>query len=113
MTCVRCSEPLTGKRTRFCSNNCRNVHGVTEWRRNMKKWAIEYLGGKCSKCGYNKCQGALVFHHVSGDKEFTISNSGITRSQERMKAELAKCVLLCANCHAEEHWLIDNGSIAK
>ena len=32
-----------------------------------------------------------------------MSDKGIYRSWERTVAELAKCVLLCANCHAEVH----------
>ena len=34
-------------------------------------------------------------------KEFALSPEGVTRSLERARAEARKCVLLCANCHAE------------
>jgi hypothetical protein len=30
-----------------------------------KKLAVEYLGGKCSRCGYNEHYAALQFHHVA------------------------------------------------
>jgi hypothetical protein len=103
LTCIRCSTKLTGKQTRFCSYNCKNVHGVTEWRRNAKRWAVEKLGGRCSRCGYDKCVGALHFHHVDDDKEFTFSHAGHTRSYEKLENELKKCILVCANCHAEIH----------
>lgn len=72
----------------------------------LKHKLIEYKGGKCERCGYNKCDGALQFHHLDSDeKEFTISgkNLGITPLEEFYK-EVDKCILLCANCHAEEHW---------
>lgn len=37
----------------------------------LKKWAVEYKGGKCENCGYDKFIGALDFHHIdSSDKDF-------------------------------------------
>ena len=69
----------------------------------MKQKAIEYLGGKCSICGYNKCSRALEFHHINPDeKDNTISNL-YNYSWEKIKKELDKCILLCANCHRELH----------
>ena len=72
-------------------------------RKNLKLLAIEYKGGKCQnpECGYNKCVDALEFHHLS-NKDFSISN-GNTPSWERIKKELDKCILVCANCHREIH----------
>jgi 5-methylcytosine-specific restriction endonuclease McrA len=64
--------------------------------------AIEYKGSKCLVCGYNKSVRALQFHHLDPiQKDFGIS--GNTKSFEKLKPELDKCVLLCANCHAEVH----------
>ncbi len=55
-------------------------------------------------CGYKRCSAALDFHHIdSKAKEFGLSANGLTRSWEKMKAELDKCVLICANCHREVH----------
>lgn len=70
--------------------------------------AIKYKGGACQFCGYKKSVYALTFHHVDPtQKDFGIGGDGSTRSWERTKAELDKCVLLCANCHAEEHERLD------
>ena len=65
--------------------------------------AIEYKGGKCTHCGYDRCFDALEFHHVDGRKDFSISQDGLTRSWARVENELKKCILICANCHREEH----------
>ena len=69
----------------------------------VKKRAVEYKGGKCIICGYSKCKRALVFHHLGNEKkEFGFSGAH-SRSWNSIKKELDKCVLLCANCHAEVH----------
>ena len=34
-------------------------------------------------------------------KEFALSHRGVSRALKRAHAEADKCVLLCANCHAE------------
>lgn len=82
----------------------KNVIAVKKRRQKLKLMAIEYKGGKCSKCGYNKCIGALEFHHLDpSKKDFGISNGGITRSWEIIKEELDKCALVCSNCHSEIH----------
>ena len=66
--------------------------------------AVQYKGGQCSRCGYNKCVEALEFHHLdSSQKDFGISEKGYTRSWERVREELEKCILVCANCHRELH----------
>lgn len=66
--------------------------------------AVRYMGGECVFCGYHKDITALEFHHVDeNEKEFGLSSDGLTRSWKRVKRELEKCVLVCANCHRELH----------
>lgn len=80
------------------------VEAVQKRRQKVKQMSVEYKGGKCEKCGYNKCIAALDFHHINpNEKEFGISFRGYTRSWEKVKQELDKCMLLCANCHRELH----------
>ena len=80
-----------------------NQEKVKEYRRKKKLWAIDYLGGKCKICGYDKCASALEFHHRNPEeKEFSISKYQ-NSTYERLKKELDKCDLLCANCHREQH----------
>lgn len=77
---------------------------MAEKRKQFKIKCVEYLGGCCSSCGYNKCLAALEFHHnIPSEKDFVV-NTGKTRNfTEEVKKELDKCSLLCANCHREEH----------
>ena len=43
-------------------------------KRALKHFLLEYKGGtKCSKCGYDKCEGALQFHHLNPkEKDFRL-----------------------------------------
>lgn len=78
-------------------------HQKTILRRSMKLQGIKMLGGKCSRCGYNKCIDALEFHHLNSlEKEFKLG-SGNTMSWQDYKKELEKCILVCSNCHKEIH----------
>lgn len=75
---------------------------------------VEYLGGKCIVCGYDRCIKALDFHHRDPEKKgFTLGNS-YNMSWERIRRELDKCVLICCRCHREEHaGLISLAGIAQ
>ena len=92
------------------------IKAVHKRRRKVRQMAINYKGGGCEECGYNRCLDALEFHHTnSAKKDFSISRKGYTRSWEKVEKELDKCVMLCANCHREFHAkdaaLIGNGKV--
>ena len=80
---------------------CRSS-AVSERRRRAKRELTDGAGGRCLLCGYSRYQGALQFHHLDPPtKRFAISRNGNTRNVAEVRAEAEKCVLLCANCHAE------------
>jgi len=80
------------------------IEAVKKRRKRLKKMAVDYRGGKCVICGYNRDVSALEFHHREGtSKDFGLSTRGITRSWEKTRKELDKCILVCANCHREIH----------
>ncbi len=82
--------------------SCRNSERTARYKE-VKKQCISYKGGKCCKCGYNKCDDALDFHHLNPSvKEFGISQIRY-RSFDSIKKELDKCILVCSNCHREIH----------
>ncbi len=71
--------------------------------RKKKLYAIDLLGGKCCRCGYDKCIAALEIHHPHGrDTDYRPVQAW---SRERIKKHLEEneCILLCSNCHREEH----------
>ena len=56
----------------------------------------------CAECGYIKNPLALEWHHVNGKESEYINITGDTvghYSSQRIADEIAKCVLLCCNCH--------------
>ncbi len=102
-TCVICEKNYLYDRKKGHTRNKCGTCMVNIRRFDRKKRCLEYKGGKCEHCGYNKSSSALVFHHRDGtDKDFGVGGNHC-RKWETVKAELDKCVLLCANCHAEEH----------
>jgi transposase-like protein len=79
-----------------------NSEAVAKRRRKVKRILAEEAGGRCALCGYDRCIAALHFHHLDpGQKSFSLSHQGVTRSLEKAREEAGKCLLLCSNCHAE------------
>ncbi len=107
--CISCDTPLTGNKTKFCSNACKNAYHQDYARQRqrgiVRKMAfIDQLGGKCADCGYDDNLASLNFHHVDADKEYKLDLRSLgNRSLKAVTAEIEKCELLCANCHMERH----------
>jgi len=65
--------------------------------------AARKLARGCDKCGYNKSASALDFHHRDPTTK-VLNVSGTHYAWSRVEAEIAKCDILCANCHREESY---------
>lgn len=60
----------------------------------------------CETCG-EKHPACLDYHHRDGEqKKFSISQEAArnNRNLEYLKEEIAKCAILCSNCHRKHHW---------
>lgn len=90
------------RRNKSCCKKCHSKRAVERLRRN-KKLAVEYKGSKCQRCGYDRCIGALVFHHRDPKQKDPDFNKMRCWNFEKVRKELDKCELLCSNCHAEVH----------
>lgn len=96
--------PLTKRGKEMRCIKCASI-SVTRSRRNKRAILIAEFGGKCCKCGYDKCQAALHFHHKDESTKLFNVNSSTNKSLTRLREEAKKCILVCANCHAEIHYL--------
>lgn len=77
-------------------------------KRNRELLKVE-RGGGCETCGYDRCLGALHFHHRDPNTKMdSIANLITTKGVAAARKESKKCDLVCANCHAELHY--QNGS---
>jgi transposase len=80
---------------------CRSER-VASHRRKVKARLVAEAGGRCVRCGYCRIPAALEFHHLEpAQKSFAIGSRGVARAYDEVRAEAAKCILLCSNCHAE------------
>jgi hypothetical protein len=107
MTCRHHGETeffLEGRGYYRCKR-CRS-EAVSRRRRKLKAALVAEAGGRCRICGYDKNPRALEFHHLDPlTKRMPLSAAGIAYALETLREEAKKCVLLCANCHAE----VENG----
>ena len=71
-----------------------------------RSWLAEYKKKlKCILCGESH-PATLAFHHKKRtNKSFNIGDAlSVKAGLKRLLAEIRKCEVLCANCHAKEHW---------
>ncbi len=92
---------IVGSECRLRCKRCR-AEAVARRRRKIKRILVEEAGGRCQICGYDGSFVALEFHHLDPTKKsFGVAQRGITRSIDKVREEVRKCILICANCHAE------------
>ena len=68
---------------------------------------IKYLGSKCVDCGTSENRihwtAFQCNHRIPKEKSFSISDNKCI-SWAKLKPELDKCDLVCANCHSRITW---------
>jgi len=110
--CKYCGTSLENTKHLSVCEDCSNKTQGNTWERQKEKakerklFFLHSKGGGCSKCGYNKNYAALHFHHLPQyKKEINLdSRSFGNNSLKTLQKEVDKCILLCANCHMEEHY---------
>lgn len=97
-SCSECGE-TTGARGAW--GLC-NKHYKSRRYAVIKDALIEAMGGACSRCAGCFHRSVFDFHHV-GEKTDAPSAVLQNGAPAEIAAEMARCVLLCANCHRLEH----------
>jgi len=120
MNCYKCGIELTGNnwypssqhRSDYICIECAKIKGKGTYEANKtryiknRKIRQEWISKEkkktgCELCGYNINPAALQFHHINAKSKQHKINSMYSISAN--KKERKKCMVLCANCHAEIH----------
>lgn len=114
--CTKCGRelpieffPYRNKAKNIRRSNCKECHNTymkNKYQENKRKLQEVKSNAKCAKCGESRGY-VLDFHHIDPDKkEYTISHMVANHynfESEEIQKEIAKCIVLCANCHREFH----------
>jgi hypothetical protein len=100
--CVTCQKEY--RRKHYLANKRKYIEKARVWTGNLRVWWKEYKAQfACTICG-EKHPACIQFHHPNDDKEDTVSRLVMNGCKVRVLKEIEKCIPLCANCHAKEHW---------
>ncbi len=88
----------------YLANRAKKIEWQERRRDEMRDWIISMKSVGCGTCG-ERHPGCLVFHHRDpATKEFSLGSAlAFSWSKARLEVEIAKCDVLCANCHAKLH----------
>ena len=106
---ARCSDCLSEKRRKwYVANHDVEYARVKAVAKRVREWFLSYKETlACIRCGEDH-PACLDFHHRDpNQKEIEVSRGpGLGWSKERILNEIAKCDVLCANCHRKYHYAL-------
>jgi len=70
-------------------------------RKKMRRIVVEFKRRPCMDCGVQYAPWIMQCDHVRGQKVGDITTMMNARGVQHLLAELEKCEVVCANCHAE------------
>ena len=103
-TCPKCQTNKrqigsTGRTKPYCQS-CEKIY--SQERYNARRIFVDNykLEIGCEFCGFNEHAVALEFDHIDPKtKKYSIGSQLISMSWKALHEEIAKCRVLCANCH--------------
>lgn len=111
-TCVRCGKNLRSDNLSGYCYKCRAYERLTPYakqqncarsKRNSARFRVKIdaikLERGCVDCGYNRYAEALDFDHLPGAEKTKNVALMWGFSWEKVLAEIAKCEVVCSNCH--------------
>lgn len=107
INCKQCSKEFVARtwNQTFCNLDCwKKFYQKNFIKKKNQADEIRKKKKSCELCGYRKWLPCLEWHHIEPkDKKFSINYISKQRSPDEVDAEIAKCVVLCCNCHTEIH----------
>src|SRR5271166_4564079 len=100
------ADQLASQRRWYADHKAKEKARIRQRRRNLADWVRELKKAlKCNRCP-ESFWACLDFHHTDpAEKDLSVAQAvRHSWSKERILAEIAKCEVLCKNCHAKEHW---------
>ena len=101
--CIDCTKAyhrehyLANKPAYYASRDRHQTH--------VRQWVMQYKRSHpCVDCGGYFHPAAMHFHHLDAATKIDGVSALARHSLRRVKAEIEKCILLCANCHAVRTW---------
>lgn len=106
--CHRCGElkprnayqPSEGRRNGWECRACRTARSMAVYWPNRQFINELKLSRGCADCGYNQHPAALEFDHLPGTVKRHKVSALMLSNRATILAEVAKCEVVCANCHA-------------
>ena len=108
----RCTQCSKVKSHSLFPSNTKTKSGIGSWCKDCmtykarlafyarRRFVMRAKAVPCADCGVQYHFSAMQFDHVEGEKTFEIGTKYSSVSLSALKAELAKCDVVCANCHS-------------
>lgn len=79
--------------------------GKLTWRNKARLALALAFGGKCAICGYDKCIGAIDYHHIDPKTKDNALSKAMANGHgwDKIVIEARKCTIVCCRCHREIH----------
>ena len=85
-------------------NRKRELARIKKNREAIKQVTRDAKKKPCADCGVAYPWYVMQFDHVRGEKKFILCMSHMRQGKRKVLAEIAKCDVVCANCHAQRTW---------
>ncbi len=92
-------------RQHYLDNKDSYLSQARDWRAKEQAWVNSIKARPCADCNQQYPWYVMQFDHVSGSKEDNIAQMLGNVSRERLETEIAKCEVVCANCHMVRTYL--------
>jgi hypothetical protein len=98
----------------YLKNKEKRIAQYTKAKKDLTAWFREYKKTlKCKVCGFSH-PAALAFHHRDGEtKVAEVSVIAFQGSRRKLEREIAKCDVMCHNCHAIHHYEERHAELAQ